>query len=227
MELSLILRVLLRRWWLIAIPVIVVSAFAVPRLLAGGDAVSGGFGTTFRYSAAQQASNLPDRDGDYQDVWLASEFVVNAFTDWARSSTFRDEIADILDDPNIDLNQLGIAADNARSVGLIQMSYPNADDLALIAAAAIEVLQTRSETYFPHLGGQPAQVTIIDAPVIVPVAPPITNRFGPLLQIAVGLVAGVGLAFLAEYLDPTLRDQRELENNGLRVLASIPRQRGL
>lgn len=224
MELMLIFRVLLRRWWLIMIPVAVAAVVAVPQLLQQETNVAaGGFATTFKYSAAQQLI-LSGRDGDYQDVWLASEYVVNAFTDWIKSSTFRAELATLLDE-DIDLSQLGIATDNGLSpdgIGQVQMSYPDAAILAQIAAAAIEVLQTRSQAYFPHLGGEPAQVTLVDAPVIVPNSPSLPNRFAPLLQLGVAFIAGIALAVLAEYLDPTLRRREELEAQGFTVLATVP-----
>ena len=224
MELKLVNRMLLRRWWLILLPAVIVALFAVPELIRNEQVGSGGFTTSFRYSAAQEQSNLPERDGDYQDVWLASEFVVNAFTDWVRSSTFRDELQSIVG-ANVDLSQLGIAADNNRSIGLVVMSYPDADTLARIADAAIVVLQTRNQAYFPHLGDAPAEVTIIDAPVVSPAPPPLTNRFAPVIQIGVALFVGLCLALLAEYLDQTLRTEDEVEAQGLKVLASVPKHR--
>jgi capsular polysaccharide biosynthesis protein len=222
MELKLVARMLRRRWWLLLLPALVVAFFAVPDLIRNEQVGSGGFTTSFRYSAAQEQSNLPNRDGDYQDVWLASEFVVNAFTDWVRSSTFRDELQTIVG-ADVDLSLLGVAADNNRSIGLVIMSYPDGDKLARIANAAITVLQTRNEAYFPHLGDAPAEVTIIDAPVVVPAAPPLTNRFAPIIQIGVALFVGLCLALLAEYLDQTLRTEDEVESQGLRVLASVPK----
>src|SRR5687768_17222961 len=128
MELKLVARMLRRRWWLILLPALIVAIFAVPDLIRNEQIGSGGFTTSFRYSAAQEQSNLPDRDGDYQDVWLASEFVVNAFTDWVRSSTFRDELQTIVG-ADVDLSLLGVAADNNRSIGLVIMSYPDGDKL--------------------------------------------------------------------------------------------------
>jgi capsular polysaccharide biosynthesis protein len=224
MEIQLALRMLRRRWWLILTPAIVVALFAIPTLIRNEQTGSGGFSTSFKYSAAQRQSNLPERDGDYQDVWLASEFVVNAFTDWVRSSTFRDELQAILGN-DIDLASLGIAADNNRSIGLVVMSYPDADVLGQIASAAIDVLRTRNEFYFPHLGDAPAEVTIIDEPFVVSAPPPLTNRFAPVIQIGVALFVGLCLGLAAEYFDQTLRTQDEVESQGLSVLASIPKYR--
>ena len=76
---------------------------------------------------------------------------------------------------------------------------------------------------FPQLGGAPAQVTVLDDTVIVAAPPPLADRFGPLVRIALGFVAGVALALLAHYLDPLLRRRDDLEAIGLPVVGSIPR----
>lgn len=226
MELILVWRVLRRYWWLMLIPVLVTAALTLPAALSNRATLSGGFGTTIRYSAAQQLDAIPNRDGDYQDVWLASELTVNALTDWITSNSFKQAVAEEVaaGGASIDLTTLGIAADNERSVGRIDLSWPNADELNTIAQAMMTVLQTQTEDAFPQLGGEPAQVTIIDTPVIVPAPPPLTDRFGPFLRIGLGLLAGIGLAFLAFYLDPTLRYRDDVEAIGLPVLAPIPRK---
>jgi len=48
---------------------------------------------------------------------------------------------------------------------------------------------------------------------------------GPAIRLALALGVGVGLALLWHYLDPTVREEGELEALGLRVLARIPRRR--
>lgn len=219
-ELKQVLRVLLRRWWLVVIPIAIVGVGVLPGLLRP-NGVTGGFATSFKYSASQ-ALNLPQRDGDYQDVWLASEFVVNAFTQWVRSSTFRDELQSALGE-DFDLGGLNIASDNARSIGVVQMSYPDEDGLRQIAESAIMVLRERNAAYFPHLEGEVARVTIIDAPSIVANPPPLTNRFAPLLQVGLALLGGVGLALGAHYLDARIYDAHEVVQEGLMVLGQIPR----
>lgn len=224
MELMLVWRVLRRWWWLILIPTAIAGVFAGRELLSGPGA-SGGFTSTVRYSAAQVLQAIPGRDGDFQDVWLASELTVNALTDWVRSSSFRVEVQQMLDDtPGIDLSGLGVAADNKRSVGLITLSYGDAVVLEDIVSAAIDVLKTRAQAYFPQLGGEPAQVTILDTPVVTPAPPPITNRLGPLIRVALALLGGVVLAFLAEYLDPTIRRRDQVEALGVQVLGSLPKR---
>ncbi|MCY4018858.1 MAG: hypothetical protein OXG39_05580 [Chloroflexi bacterium] len=222
MELTVLARVLFRRWWLIAAPVALSVAFVIAGLIGQPAASAAGFSAQIRYSAAQELI-LPQRDGDYQDVWLASELTVNAFTDWVRSGSFRAEIVAALADPAIDMARLGIAADNARSIGVIYLGHSNAESLQKIAEAAMAVLGSRNQTYFPQLGGQPAQVTILDQPIITPAPPPLTNRVAPILRLAIGLFIGLVLAYLAEYLDLRIHHKDDLQKLGLRVLGAIPR----
>lgn len=224
MELLLLLRVLLRRWWLVLLPIVIVVALTLPQFINQGSAVSGGYLVRFQYSAAQETSNLPNREGDFQDVWLASEYLINAFTDWVRGSAFRAELAQLLG-PEIDLGPLSIGADNARSVGVVEMQHSDALTLERIATAAIEVMSERSAAYFPQLGGEPAEIAILDAPVVVPLAPSLPNRFLPFIQWGLAVLLGIVLAIVAHYFDPILRDASELERMGIRTLAHVPRQR--
>lgn len=221
MELRLIMRILLRYWWLVIIPPVVAAVVVAPDLLSG-QVQSGGFTTTLHYSAAQQPEAQPPRDGDYQDIWLASEFTVNALTAWVQTQSFRAEVAQVLADASIDLSRLGIAADNQRSIGVLYLSHPDAVSLEAIAQAAVEVLRSRNDAYFPQVGSAPAAVTVLDTPVVVAAPPPLTNRFAPFIRIGLGLIVGLALAFLAHYLDPTLRHREEVEALGLHVVGTLP-----
>ncbi len=118
---------------------------------------------------------------------------------------------------------ISIAADNKRSVGQITLSYPDQATLATILEAAIEVLKTRAQDYFPQLGGQPARITILDVPQINATAAPIANRFAPLIRLGLAFLMGAGLAFLAEYLDPWIRRREQVEMLGLNVIDTLPR----
>lgn len=220
MELLSILRILRRWWWLVAIPVVITAGLALPGLL--NRAASGGFTQTITYSAMQQLDAVPRADGDYQDIWLASELTVNAFTDWVKGGSFKQELAALVPDANLDA--LGIAADNARSIGQIALSYPTADGLQALGAAVVTVLSTRSQAYFAQLGGAPAAVTILGQTPVTPAPPALTDRFGALIRVGLGLIAGVGLALLAHYLDPVLRRREDVEALGIPVVGAIPRR---
>lgn len=221
MELLSVLRILLRRWWLVLIPVAVTASLAVPALLRPGTA-SGGYTAGLQYTAFQSISAILRTDGDYQDLWLSSELTINAFTDWVQSGSFKQEIAAQLD-ANFNPAALGISADNARSLGTITFSYPEQGTLDAAVRAAIVVLQTRTQDYYAQLGGVPAEVTILDQSPATFAAPPLTDRFGPFLRIGLGLLAGIGLALLAHYLDPVVHRREEIETLGLPVIAAIPK----
>jgi capsular polysaccharide biosynthesis protein len=226
LELIQFARILLRRWWLIALPVVAAAAVTLPDLINPPPAASGSFSTVITYSAAQSFEAIPRSEGDYQDIWLSSELTVNAFTDWVTGGRFKDEIVSALsaNGVSIDAGALRLSADNERSVGQLFLSYPEGETLAAIADAAITVLSTRNQAYFAQLGGQPATVTLLDQTPITAAPPPIVNRFAPFVRVGLGLLAGVGLALLAHYLDPALRRREDVESLGLPVLAAIPRR---
>ncbi len=222
MELVTLFRILLRRWWLVLIPVAITAALALPDIL-NRRVVSGGFSAGVQYTAFQSMEAIPRADGDYQDIWLSSELTVNAFADWVRSGSFKQEIAASLNG-DFDTAPLTIAADNERSLGTISFYYPSELGLNVIVAAAIEVLQTRSDAYFAQLGGEPAAVTILDQSPAVAAPPPLVDRYGPLLRVGLGLLAGIGLALLAHYVDPVVRRREDVEALGLPVIATIPKR---
>jgi capsular polysaccharide biosynthesis protein len=230
MELIQVMRVLLRRWYLVVIPVVIVAAVSVPQLLRQETTGSVGYTTTVRYTASQSLEAIPDRDGDFQDVWLASELAVNALTEWLRTTGFADEVNALLAEQGVTGNagetvdlRGRIATDNERSIGTIQISWVDAETLPQIVDAVLEVMQTRSAETFPQLGGAEANIRLLDDPVIAAAPPGITDRLRPLLQIGLALLAGIALAFLADYLDPVVRRRDQVESLRLPVMAVIPR----
>jgi capsular polysaccharide biosynthesis protein len=226
MELRTIWKVLRRRWWLVAVPALVALAYAAYGYVKSPP--RGGFSTSIRFTAGS-ACDAPAKD--YQDCqyypWLTSEYVVNALTDWVKTSSFSEAVASELKTKGIDVPaaqiQGSISSDNQRSVMTLGISGGDAGQLAQIAAAAITVLQTRSKDVFPQVGTQGITVIPLDEPVIGAVPPSLSDRFNPLVRFVLGLAAGVALAFLVDYIDPTLHERNEVEKLGLQVLAEVPR----
>ncbi len=221
-----LVRTLLRWWYLVLIPVVIVFGYVGYGLLTAPPAAATGYTTVIRFSAAQAIDALPDREGDLQDVWLSSELTVKALTSWAQTTSFKREIANRVAAEGITFSPaaLATAADHERSVGQLFISWPDRDELEVMAAAALDVLREDSSAYFPQFGNQPAQVTVLDDIQIIANPPSLTATARPLIQLGLALFLGLGLAFLAEYLDPTLRATDEIEHLGLEVIASIPRE---
>ena len=224
MEYAGLIRILVRRWWLIVLPVVVSAVITIPEFISGASHDSSGFTAQIRYSAAQKL-DLSQRQSDYTDVWLASEHTVDALTDWVRSSSFRAEIQAQLGADNASIGSLQIAADNARTVGLIYLSHNDADALRRIAEAILIVLGDRNQIYFPQLGGETAQVTILDQPEVSAIAPALMTGLTPLIRLGVAFMIGLALAFFAEYIDPTIYHQDDLRRLGMTLVGSIPRDR--
>lgn len=226
MELRTIWKVLRRRWWLVAVPALVALAYAAYGYIKSPP--RGGFSTSIRFTAGS-ACDAPAKD--YQDCqyypWLTSEYVVNALTDWVKTSSFSEAVAAELKTKGIDVPaaqiQGGISSDNQRSVMTLSISGGDAAQLAQVAAAVRSVLQTRSKDFFPMVGATGITVVPLDDPVVGAVPPSLSERYNPLVRFLLGLAAGVALAFLVDYVDPTLHERSEVEHLGLPVLAEVPR----
>jgi capsular polysaccharide biosynthesis protein len=66
-------------------------------------------------------------------------------------------------------------------------------------------------------------VVPLDQPVINQIPAGLRAALELPLRLILAIGAGVGLAFLVDYVDPTVRTRRELEAMGLEVLAEIPK----
>jgi len=228
MELRALWQVIRRRWWLVALPSIAALAVAAYGYLKAPPA--GGYSAGTRLTAATPPSEGQGYEDSLYYPWLTSEYVVNALTDWVRTSSFAQEVSAQLATQNIEVPagaiQGSITADNERSVMALTISGQDAALVQQIAEASALVLQEKAAAYFPQFGSRGTQVVLLDTPVVVPVPPPLSRRLEPLVRFGLGVAAGVALAFLVEYLDPTLRQRSQVEALGLTVLAEVPRERG-
>lgn len=228
-----------RWWWLVAIPTVITTLAALPAI-AGAISPPETYGATIRFSAAAPpdsenvlaaATDPLARSGTYEDTayvpWLASEYLVVNMPAWITSSSFTAEVEAVLaaNGHTIDTDDLGAAfnADAVRSTLTVYYGWDNEAELEAIAAASVEVLQTRTPDYFPQLATEPALIIPLDEADIVRTAPPITARIRPFIQIVIGLAAGLGLAVMAIYTDDTVRQRNDLETLELAVLGHVPR----
>ena len=223
----LVWRVVVRRWWLIALPAVVAFLVTLPSLKS---TVS----PPVTYSAAIRftASSKPSGSGTFQDQsytpWLASEYVVTGLAAWVKTDSFASEVSAELAIQGKTLTaaqvQGAINSDSARSVMTVYLSGPDSDELKAVGQACVTVLANKTGDYWPQTDGQKLYVIPLDSINVVPAVPPLTTRLSPLAKIGIGLVFGLILAFLAEYLDRSLHTRAEVEALGLPVVAQIPRR---
>ncbi|MCZ7543930.1 MAG: hypothetical protein M5R40_10525 [Anaerolineae bacterium] len=234
MELHSLFRILLRRWWLIAIPTAVALGYAVLTYTAPPTAYT----TAIRFTAAQvpteglETGDAPRAAAPYEDSsyvpWLASEYLVNALTAWVQTNSFLLEVSESLTAQGIEISAGELAgafaADNQRSVMALYITWGDPDTLLYIAEVAVDVMVHGSSQYFPQTAAGPVEVVPLDRISVSALAPPATSRIRPLIPVALGLAAGVALAFLVEYLDPTVRTRADLEALGFAVIAEVPHE---
>lgn len=230
MELRQYWKILRRRWPLALIPAIIVLIAGVATYRPASVAYNAGV----RFIVGQQpGSAAADSDEQRYYNWLSSEYIVNGLTDWVRGGKFAEAVSEYLAAQGYDVPagaiQGGLAADNTRSMMTISLTAGDPDQLARMLDGVITVLTQDNAAALPQLGGQTAVLTQLDEPVINPIAAGIRSQLDLPLRVALALAAGLGLALLAHYLDPTVRERAEIEQAGLPIIAEIPgegRKRG-
>ena len=225
MELRRYWNIIRRRWLLVLIPVLIVLAVGLATYRPPPAAFNSGVRFIVGQSPAA-ATGLKDEQRYYN--WLTSEYIVNGLTDWVRGGEFSEAVSEYLAEQGQDIPahavQAGLVADNARSMLTISLTYGDAQLLALMMDGVIAVLTSDNAQALPQLGGETAILTQLDQPVVNPLPSGIRSQLDLPLRIMLALLAGVGLALLVEYLDPTIRDRNEAELLGLQILGEIPRK---
>jgi capsular polysaccharide biosynthesis protein len=220
MEFLTLLRILLRRWWLVVAPPILVAIITLFTYRAPPTA----YATTLRFAVGyppeQATASLYDRK---YPAWLASEYIAGGLSDWAKTGDFAQAVAD---DTGGKVNAAEVAgsitSDHLRSIVMLYLNGGDPDRLTAIGASAIQVLQTRNNIVFPQ-NGEGAMVTALDTVSVAPAPPSLRARLDIPIRIALGLLLGIVLAFIAHYLDPRLRDRAEVEALGFNIIGEIPK----
>ncbi len=225
MELREIWALLKRRWLVIAIPTVVVLAIGLITYQAPGPLYNAGV----RFIVGQapvESAELTDEQRLAN--WKTSEYIVNTLADWVRGGQFAGLVSQELAGQGISVGPqeivAGTASDSTRSMMTLSMTYGDAAVLEQMMLAAGRVLMEANDQGLPQLGGETADLVQLDQPIVNRIPPGVTTQLQLPLRIGLALAAGLGLAFLVDYLDPTVRGRREVEAMGLTVMAEIPRK---
>jgi capsular polysaccharide biosynthesis protein len=224
MELRVYWKILFRRWWLVVTPVAVVLAYVVATYASPGPV----YQVVMRFAAGTEPAGLSEEYDRYYP-WLTSEYIANGLADVAMTESFARAVAAQLSgsDHNIphDAIQRGIITDNAQSILVVYVMWADVEQIVAIAEAITTELTENGAAYFPQLAGVEPAVRRLDTPTPVPLPPGLRAQLmGPAIKVGLAAVAGVALALLWHYLDPTIREAGELEGLGMVVLAEIPRR---
>ena len=93
----------------------------------------------------------------------------------------------------------------------------------IIANAIKDSFNEHAKDYFGQLNADNAMITVLDDPAAQAEMGLLRKAIEVGLRTVVGFLAAVALAFLLNYLDPTVRSTKEVEQLlGLPVLAELP-----
>jgi capsular polysaccharide biosynthesis protein len=221
MELRTLLKILKRYWYLVVIPPVLVGIFTLITYRAPTPSYTSTLRFSVGYAPEQQTTSLYDRN---YPAWLTSEYIAGGLSDWAKTGDFAQAVANETGQ-NISAGEVAgsLVSDHLRSIVVLYLNGGDADKLTTIGNATLKVLQQRNKIVFPQ-NGAGAIVTALDEVIIAPAAPSLRARLDVPIRIALGLVFGTVLAFLAYYLDPRVRDRADAETLGLNIIAEIPKK---
>ncbi|KAA3657193.1 MAG: hypothetical protein DWQ04_28830 [Chloroflexi bacterium] len=221
MELRRYWQIFLRRWLYVAIPTAIVLIIGLATYQTPPPAYT--VGVNFIVSQEPSAAAAAEDQERYY-AWLTSEYIVNGLADWVSGNTFKTAVSAQLAEQGYDIpaGAIGIVADNVRSKLQLSMSHNDPDALAAMMGAVIVVVTEQNA--LPQLGGETAVLVLVDEPIVNQIPTGIRSQLDLPLRVGLALVAGIGLALLAEYLDPTMRDREEIEQMGFEVLGEIPKK---
>jgi capsular polysaccharide biosynthesis protein len=220
MELRAYWRIVWRRWWLIATLVAAVLAIS----LVTHEAPSPVYQASMRFAIGiegQEPVNAASGEGR-SDAWLASEYLADDLSQVLRGGDFAARISERV---GIAVPAGTIFASREHRIMSVSIAWGDPDQIVAIAEAVGAEVEDGGAAYFPQLEGVQAQAILIDGPAVGQVGRSLQDRLDLPIRLLIALLAGVGLAFLWDSLDDTLRDRAEVEALGVPVLGEIPKRR--
>ncbi len=222
-------QIIRRRWWIPLLLTFIVATVSAYQLRPWQSPPA-----TFSATMRLLVSVLPAADADLTMydarfyAWQTSEYLVDDFTEVVNSSLFAGNVRQRLSDEGIVIPPGAIRGSSATGrlhrILTITINWPSREELAAIAEAIDDELATNSAFYFAQLGTENTKVTVLDRPTISVIAPSLRFRIEWPLRTLLAFVVGLGLVFLLDYLDTSLRSSQDVEAMGIPVVGMIPRE---
>jgi capsular polysaccharide biosynthesis protein len=229
MELRDYWRIVRRRWWIPVALTLLVAGISAAQLRPW-QSPPPSYTASLRLLVGVLPATKADTslyDPRYY-AWLTSEYLVDDFTEVVGSELFARAVNQRLAEQGIVIptGLIQGSAATGKQHRLIRLSFTWSDPVQLeaIAAAAMAELSENTPVYFQQLGTPDVQVTLLDSPSVSPVGAGIRQRLEWPLRVILALIAGVGLLFVLDYLDTSVRRSDELEEMGLPVVGTIPKE---
>ncbi len=218
MELRLYWSIIRRRLWLVLLLALVafgISAVHTPRSSASYTA-------SVKLAVKPQMNTLSEDYGEYYP-YVASEFLNDDVGKVIEGGAFMSQLRARAEKERGSVPGGYFETKKAHRVMTVSAISNNPDDALLLSRIAVEMLTEPRSPYFETISAQNPQVTVVDPPAITGSTPAGRIGLDIVIRTLLGLFAGIALAFLLDYLDDTVRGQRDLEDQaGLAVLGEIP-----
>ena len=228
MELRAYWAIIMRRWWLPVGLALLVAALALvvqrpwqPRPVS--------YNASMRFNVGIQPERIPGvYTYDRYYTMLTSEYLVDDLGEIVRSQAFAGAVSERLAGEGITVPAGAIGASTQpgklHRILTVNISWPDENQLRSIANAVVETLTGSSADFFGQFSADEADIRLIDPPVVGIAGRPASEQLDIPLRVLLALAAGLGLAFLLDYLDRSVRDRSDIEKLGLPILAEIPRR---
>ena len=232
MELREYWSIIRRRWWL----PLAITAVALVASTVVGLRGAAAYKTDMRVAISTVPTPDPNGVLYYDSRYYAnldSEYLADDMSEFMTSRAFADEVHRELNSggspTDVDVTTIMTVTRAKKTHRFIDVTLTTAtfDEGALIAGSISRILQDKA-----HLAQYLQALTAYDTQMSI-VTPPVTHRANTVpgliseigLRTLIGLLVGVGLAFLIDYVDSSVRTREEAEKLlALPVLGEIPRQ---
>lgn len=231
MELRAYWAIVRRRWWL---PVVIVALTAAWWVAARRPWQP--HPTTYTTALSFSVGVRPEpRTGHYYTydryyTWLASEYLVDDLSEVVRRSEFAAAVSRRLAEQGIAVPpgaiQGSTQAGKLHRVLTVSITWGDSTQLAAIAEAVAAELGEQAGFFLPQVQASAVEARLIDRGAIVAIGPGLRDRLDLPLRLGLGLLVGLGLIFLLEYLDESVHERADLEALGIHVVGEIPAPRG-
>ena len=161
-------------------------------------------------------------------AWLTSEYLVDDFTEVVGSQLFAQNVSARLADQAIDVpaGMIQGSAATGKQHRIISLSFAGGDEAQVraVADAAAAELTENATRYFQQLGTEGAGITLIDGPTVTVAGPSLRSRLDLPLRMILAFLVGVGIVFLLDYFDTSIRRRDDLTDLGIDVLGEVPKR---
>lgn len=184
--------------------------------------------TIISFSAPAAATTITLPGLDEQNRLLAAEQVVEDFTKIVPTYGFAQGVAKRLPFPASpqQIEKVWTAKKEARHLLSIEAHGATEAEAVAYAKAAADEINDNGQAYYKDLNTGGMQVAIADPAHSEGLSGRLLDFIFVIARVVSGLIVGVGLAFLFNYVDDRINSAEDVEALGLRVIGAIPRHTG-